>query len=145
MKKFFGILFLIIGICAIGMGISALTDLAAKNKSLEMQIQNEFDDNYMERNNEQKAIGLVLVGVGTIFIILGVVMIASKSKTKHAASQQIQPADLPIPLISNNSNHSLQNSKIDDMLSQIERLGKLKDQGLITEEEFQDQKKKCFT
>jgi uncharacterized protein YnzC (UPF0291/DUF896 family) len=33
---------------------------------------------------------------------------------------------------------------MDDVLNRIERLGKLKEQGLLTEEEFQEQKKKCL-
>jgi hypothetical protein len=147
MKKFFGILFLIIGIFGIGIGIVALTDLATRNRSLEGQIQNEFSETYNEKNNEQQAIGLVLIGCGLIFSILGAVMIASKSKkskNKVTAVDNTQAANIALPPIYNNLNTSMHNSKMDDVLNRIERLGKLKQQGLITEEEFQEQKKKCF-
>jgi len=147
MKKFFGILFLIIGIFGIGIGIVALTDLAAKNRSLAGQIGNEYSDSYNEQRNEQQAIGLALIGSGLIFSILGVIMLASKSKkskTKLTAKDKIQTAYIPVPPVYNNLNTSIQNTKMDDLLNRIERLGKLKEQGLITEEEFQEQKKKCF-
>ena len=147
MKKFFGILFLIIGIFGIGIGIVALTDLATRNRSLKGQIQNEFSETYNEKNNEQQAIGLVLIGCGLIFSILGAVMIASKSKkskNKVTAIDNTQAANIAVPPIYNNLNTSMHNSKMDDVLNRIERLGKLKQQGLITEEEFQEQKKKCF-
>ena len=147
MKKFFGILFLIIGVFGIGIGIVALTDLATRNRSLEGQIQNEFSETYNEKNNEQQAIGLVLIGCGLIFSILGAVMIASKSKkskNKLTTVDNTQAANIAVPPIYNNLNTSTHNSKMDDVLNRIERLGKLKQQGLITEEEFQEQKKKCF-
>lgn len=150
MKKFFGILFLIIGVFGIGIGIVALTDLATRNRSLEGQIQNEFSETYNEKNNEQQAIGLVLIGCGLIFSILGAIMIASKSKKSKKSKNKItaidntQAANIAIPPIYNNLNTSTQSTKMDDVLNRIERLGKLKEQGLITDEEFQEQKKKCF-
>jgi hypothetical protein len=147
MKKFFGILFLIIGVFGIGIGIVALTDLATRNRSLEGQIQNEFSESYNKESFEQQAIGLALIGSGLIFSILGVVMIASKSKklkNKLTTIDNTQAASIAVPPIYNNLNTSTQSTKMDDVLNQIERLGKLKEQGLITEEEFQEQKKKCF-
>jgi hypothetical protein len=147
MKKFFGVLFLIIGILGIGIGIVALTDLATRNRSLEGQFQNEFSENYSEKNNEQQAIGFALIGGGLIFSILGIIMITSKSKKskeKNAALDYMQTASIPIPSSQHNLNISTQNTKMDYALNQIERLGQLKQQGLITEEEFNDLKKKCF-
>ncbi|TDE05816.1 SHOCT domain-containing protein [Flavobacterium sandaracinum] len=147
MKKFFGILFLLIGVFGIGIGIVALTDLATRNRSFEGQIQNEFSETYNEKDNEQQAIGLVLIGCGLLFSILGAVMIASKSKkskNKLTTVDNTQAANIAVPPIYNNLNTSKQSTKMDEVLNQIERLGKLKQQGLITEEEFQEQKKKCF-
>lgn len=147
MKKFFGIFFLIIGVFGIGIGIVALTDLGRRNSSFEGQIGNEFSESYNNESSEQQAIGLALIGSGLIFSILGVIMIASKSKkskTKLSVKDNIQTASVPVPTVYHNVNSSSQNSKMDDVLNRIERLGKLKEQGLITEEEFQEQKKKCF-
>jgi hypothetical protein len=147
MKKFFGILFLIIGVFGIGIGIVALTDLGRRNSSFEGQIGNEFSESYNNESIEQQAIGLALIGGGLIFSILGVIMIASKSKkskTKLSAKDNIKTANIPVPPVYHKVNSSSQNSKMDDVLNRIERLGKLKEQGLITEEEFQEQKKKCF-
>ena len=74
-------------------------------------------------------------------------MIASKSKkskNKLTTIDNTRAANISVPPINNNLNTSTQNTKMDDILNRIERLGKLKEQGLITEEEFQEQKKKCF-
>jgi uncharacterized alpha/beta hydrolase family protein len=147
MKKFFGILILIIGVFGIGMGIVALTDLGRRNSSFEGQIGNEFSESYNNESFEQQAIGLALIGSGLIFSILGVIMIASKSKkskSKISAKDNIQIATIPVTGVHDNFNAATQTSKMDDVLNRIERLGKLKEQGLITEEEFQEQKKKCF-
>lgn len=147
MKKFFGFFFLIIGIIGIGIGIVALTDLATRNRSLEGQFQNEFSENYSKKNNEQQAIGYALIGSGLIFSLLGIIMIASKSKKsigKNAELDYMQAVTFPIPSSQHNLNISTQNTKIDTALDQIERLGKLKQDGFITEEEFNDLKKKCF-
>jgi hypothetical protein len=145
MKKFFGILFLIIGVFGIGIGIVALTDLATRSRSLEGQIQNEFSDNYSTKNDEQQVIGFAFIGGGLIFSILGISLIASKSKklkTIIPTKNTIQTANIPMPALYNNLNTSVENTKMDEALNRMERLGKLKEQGLITEEEFQEQKKK---
>jgi hypothetical protein len=147
MKKFFGVLFLIIGILGIGIGIVALTDLATRNRSLEGQFQNEFSKNYSEENNEQQAVGFALIGGGLIFSVLGIIMIASKSeksKEKNDTLVYMQTATIPVLSSQHNLNISTQNTKMDDVINRIERLGKLKEQGLITEEEFNEQKKKCL-
>jgi tetratricopeptide (TPR) repeat protein len=45
---------------------------------------------------------------------------------------------------SNNSSTAANSNAVDDLYDQLEKLGKLKEKGLITEEEFQQQKKKIL-
>ncbi|NDO95525.1 SHOCT domain-containing protein, partial [Proteus sp. G4441] len=44
----------------------------------------------------------------------------------------------------NNSSSQSSNNSGDDLLSKLEKLGKLKESGVLTEEEFQEQKSKLL-
>lgn len=150
MKKFFGILFLLIGLAMIGLGIVALTNTATRNDSFEGQVGNEFSENYRSNSNEQQMAGVGLIGGGLIFFILGIVMVATKTKGQRKKEAELEVLR-KIQLANNTSqsgqtnttqtdNSSTQKST-EDKFGQLEKLGKLKEQGLLTDEEFQQQKK----
>src|SRR6185295_3677416 len=147
MKKFFGILFLLIGLVMIGGGIAALTDANSKHNSVEGQFGEAFSNSYRERTNQQQIAGASASGVGFILFIIGIVMIASKSKKQKMKEMELATLK---KVKSDNSLMHWEEKKVDasishdDMISKIEKLGKLKEQGLINEEEFQIQKKKIL-
>jgi Short C-terminal domain len=150
MKKFFGILFLIIGLVAVGLGIVALTNYSSKNDSFEGRLRDRFNENYHTQNEDQKTGGIVSISVGALFFIIGLIMAASKSnlqRKKEAELEEMknmqfvrsQPEQKteppPIPKLTPTT---------DDIFNQLERLAKLKEQGFLSDEEFQQQKKKIL-
>jgi hypothetical protein len=153
MKKFFGILFLLIGLAMTGIGIAALTNTSTRNDSFEGQVRNEFSANYRSNNNEQQMAGLGLIGGGLIFFIIGVVMVATKTKAQRKKEAELdvlrkmQLANNVAPSGQTNKTQTATSSpqkSTEDKFGQLERLAKLKEQGHLTDEEFQQQKKKIL-
>ena len=147
MKKFFGIIFILIGIVLIAGGVFALTDLHFKEKSLEGQVTSEFNDDYNKQNNEEGIAGVIFISMGIIFNISGIILVLSKSRKQK--KEKIDLEVLKKMEIENKINDELQKemhivpiSFNNELLNQLERLGKLKEQGLLTEIEFQEQKTK---
>ena len=144
MKKFFGILFLLIGLAMIGLGVAALVDANSRSNSFEGQIGNTFSEHYRQNNEEQQMAGAGLLGGGVIFFIIGIVMLVTKTKAQRKKETELEV--LKKVQVSNNTSSPTDNStkSMDDKFAQLEKLGKLKEQGLLTEEEFQQQKKKII-
>jgi hypothetical protein len=146
MKKFFGILLLLIGLLMMGGGIAALTDANSKHGSLEGQFGETFSNRYRERANEEQMAGASGLGIGLVLFIIGIIMTASKSKKQKmtalelAAIKKIQNNNAPMHWEEKHVTATVN----DDMIGKIEKLGKLKEQGLITEEEFQTQKQRIL-
>jgi len=150
MKKIFGILFLLIGLAMIGLGIVALTNTASRNESFEGQVEYEFSENYRSNSNEQQITGFGLVGGGLIFFIIGIVMLATKTKAQRKKEtelevlrkmQQTNNAVQSGQTTTTQTDNSSTQKSTDDKFEQLEKLGKLKEQGLLTDEEFQQLKK----
>src|SRR6266508_667155 len=74
LKKFFGILFLVVGLIMVGLGSAALTELSSRNNSFEGRIRDSFNSQYHSENEDQKTIGIVLIAGGSVFFIIGVMM-----------------------------------------------------------------------
>lgn len=118
MKKFFGILFILIGLLMIIGGIAAASSGVTRGNSYEGQ----FGDAIGSENNQEVAMGGAAVAfVGLIFLIIGIVMTASKS-----SSQRKKEAELAVLRNMNaNANQAtgfsqqtaLQNPKLFDELS----------------------------
>lgn len=152
-KKIFGVLFLLIGLLMIVTGIAALTQSSTQDNSIEGSIGNTFSQEYRERNQEKRIVGFGLAGGGLFLFIIGIVMLATK--TKKQQETEIELEVLKKMQLANNiaqpeqtktrqiENVSMQKST-DDKIGQIEKLGKLKEQGFLTDEEFQQQKKKIL-
>ena len=144
MKKFFGIIFLLIGLAMIGLGVAALVDANSRGNSFEGQIGNTFSEHYRQNNEEQQMAGAGLLGGGVIFFIIGIIMIVTKTKAQRKKETELEV--LKKVQVSNNTSSQPDNStkSMDDKVAQLEKLGKFKEQGLLTEEEFQHQKKKII-
>ncbi|MDQ3111365.1 MAG: SHOCT domain-containing protein [Bacteroidota bacterium] len=174
MKKAFGIVFLVVGVIMIAMGIAALTNVATKNETFGGRLRNEISDSYRSNNNEQKLAGIGLAGIGFVLFVTGIIMVATKSAAQRKKEadllamkkmqsqnvhmqqpnfspnnfQQPKPTNFsqpdPGPAHTQQPNATAVAYSIEDKFSQIERLGKLREQGLLTEEEFQEQKRKVL-
>jgi len=143
MKFFFGILFLLIGLAMIGFGVAALVDANSRSNSFEGQIGNTFSYNYSKNIEEEQMIGAGCLGGGVIFFIIGIVMLVTKTKAQRKNEIELEVfKKVQSSNTSNQPNNSLKS--MDDKFAQLEKLGKLKEQGLLTEEEFQQQKKKII-
>lgn len=130
-RKFFGIIFLLIGLVAIGAGIGAVTEVETRSQSVEDQIDVVLSEDHAESNSNQSEGGLIFVIGGFFFLILGIVRISTKSRSQVRA----EAALLNISSSTNNS---------PDIYDQLEKLGRLRDQGVISEQEFQTQKKRLM-
>jgi len=149
MRKIVGVIFLLLGLGSVGLGIAALTNASSRNNSYEGQIGNTLSQNYRSQTQQEQSAGVGFVVGGIIVFIVGIYLVVSKSK-----SQIKQEVELEVIKNMQKTENSKQpeketptppnNKSPDDKFSQIERLGKLKEQGLITEEEFQAEKKKIL-
>jgi hypothetical protein len=141
LRKFFGIIFLFIGLIAIGAGILAVTEVETRSQSVEDQIDTIFTEGHSERNSNQEEGGLILVGGGLFFLIMGIIRISTKSRSQVRAEAALITANTYQSAIINNSSS---NSNSSDIYEQLEKLGRLRDQGVISEEEFQTQKNRLM-
>lgn len=91
---------------------------------------------------EKEPIGLVIAIFGLIFLIIGIVRVSTKSRSQvRREAQLIAHNKFQAAIISSQNEGS---SISDDVFNKLERLNKLKKQGVITEQEFQDQKNKIL-
>ncbi len=88
---------------------------------------------------------LKILGFAAIPIALGIIAGIIKMNRKTKLEKSIRSAVIS-ELKNNEPINSKEKSvkKNDELLAQIEKLGKLKDNGLITDAEFQEQKKKIL-
>jgi len=102
---------------------------------------NKYDKNYRQgynqfehrRNNQKQIIFSYLPFLLIAGFILFIVLISNNaSKAKKQQVKGMEPTNIKTSTVN------------DDMIGKIEKLGKLKEQGLITEEEFQTLKQKLL-
>jgi hypothetical protein len=116
-----------------------LTVLGAILIIIGLVIHNSIDDSYLsqteetfsDKNSQQlaliKAISIICLVIGGTMELIGIVLIIKST------SEKVEPLNKSI------SREQVTNN---DLILQIEKLGKLREQGLITDEEFQNQKMK---
>lgn len=144
MKKLFGTLFLLIGLGMIGFGITALVDANSRSNSFEGRLGNSINRVYRERNKEEQLIGAGLIGGGMIFFIVGIVMLVTKTKAQRKKEVELEVLRKVNKTMTNESQTENSSKSIDDKFAQLEKLGKLREKGILSEEEFQQQKKKII-
>ena len=142
--------------------VVALSYAKSRNRSFEGQLGNAISQNYRSNNNEQQAVGAGLAGFGIIFFVVGIVLVATKSGSQRkkeielALLKQMQnkstpppfnsvppplkqvPPPLPDVPVTNPKN------SMEEKFSNLEKLMKLKELGVLNEEEFQEQKRKIL-
>ena len=137
MKKFFGVLCLLLGLFGVVIGSFGLASTQAKSQSLKGQVQNEFDERYTSNREGDLAIGGAIASVGVIFYFIGIVLLVTKSK-----KQRIMEAELE--LLKSKLTISIHPSHQEDTISKLEKLRVLKENGTLNEAEFENQKKKIL-
>jgi len=115
MKKVFGIIFLVLGLILVGGGIAGLVDLNSKNQTFEGRVSDAFNSSYRERKEMDLAMLMQTARLNRT---------SAESENNKVTLQTDTKADL------------------DEIIEKIEKLGKLKEQGLITSAEFEIQKAK---
>jgi hypothetical protein len=143
-KKIFGVIFLLVGLILFGAGISIITNVTTRNNSYEGKIGNTINPNYREENNKQQGVGYIMLAGGAILFFLGLGMALAKTNKQKQTEIELEVLK---KINKNNSKQKEDSSNIgvnNEAISQIEKLGKLKEQGLITEEEFKKQKGKIL-
>jgi hypothetical protein len=126
MRKPFGILLLLIGLAMVIGEILNLKRQASPNYR---------DDKSGEK--QQAYTGLI---IGVLASISGAILLWSHGKKKAERAELLK-------VLSANSSAQLEKNNpqiTDDKITQIEKLGKLKEQGLLTDEEFDQQKRKIL-
>lgn len=83
MKKFFGVLFLIVGLFMLIGGVQFLSSVKTNQQSVEGQIGETVSHEYRSHNDERQIAGMALLGGGILFIIIGIIMVASKSNSQR--------------------------------------------------------------
>ena len=136
MKKFFGVVCLLVGLFGVAVGMFGLASTNAKSQSIEGQVENEFDEQYTSNRNGDLAIGGAIASVGAIFYIVGIVLLITKTK-----KQRIMEAELQ--LLKNNHTISIKSNQ-EDAVSKLEKLVVLKQNGTLNQAEFENQKKKIL-
>ncbi|WP_333599871.1 SHOCT domain-containing protein [Flavobacterium sp.] len=135
MRKIFGILFLILGIVMLVVGGAIIVTNEAKDDTVSGQIKEEFSKQYQTERERELNNGRILLVAGLIFFVSGTTIISVKTKGQKKKENDSYTSEdwNTAPLAQNN-----------DILTQLERLGELKAKGILSEEEFQQQKKKIL-
>lgn len=138
MKKFFGTIFLLIGLVLTGFGVYGLT--------ISVSIP------YSGFGPPPIFIAIVLIIFGIIFLIIGIVMLVTKTNSQRKNEMELEllkrmQLQSNSPDMKNNSvldSTSTSNELTEVKISQLEKLANLKAQGIISEDEFAIQKKKIL-
>ena len=135
MKKFFGIVLLIAAMFLTGVGVAIITEAEAKSNSYEGQLRSEFSSAYQRRNDEAQAAGGIVMLLSVVCFISGIILCVSKSKKQREKEFELE-------LLQKANLLGLSDQK--DVYGKIEKLGDLKQQGLLTEDEFNFHKLKLL-
>ncbi|HEX8268481.1 MAG TPA: SHOCT domain-containing protein [Flavobacterium sp.] len=126
MRKFFGVLFLLVGLGLFGIGVAFLTAEETKHSVLETHAIESAQLYQRERTDLSMAgNGFLICGIAAY--IIGIILCVSKSKRQREKEYELG-------LLQKSQLYAL--SEEQDIYAQIEKLGRLKAQGLLTEEEF---------
>jgi len=127
MKKFFGILFLLIGLAMIVSGIAAITNVSTRDASFEGKVRDKFSHEYRSNNNDQKSIGAVLIGGGILFFVIGIIMVASKTSAQKRKEVELDVLKKMQPQNINNSSSENDKQKIQNLTNKVRDLFTQKD------------------
>ncbi|MBX9733027.1 MAG: SHOCT domain-containing protein [Chitinophagaceae bacterium] len=132
MKKFFGTLFLIIGLIIVTISSIAATELDCEKRKFLYQARTELG-NTSSNIDSQQTTAVIAVFFGLLLFIIGLVLVLTKSKKQHELEAEVaylkNGKEIAIP---------------QDNITELEQLFELKQKGVLTEEEFSKRKKKIL-
>ena len=139
-QGFYGGFLLTVGIAILIYGINILNQLNAINTSLQGRIANALSNEYVVQSAHARSEGTTSCILGSIFIVVGIVLLAKKSSPEQRQS--------PVPaLIQQPQFETVQTSQSNssnEKYAQLEKLGRLRDQGILNDDEFQAEKKRIL-
>lgn len=143
MKKIIGIILIIIGLWMLIAGIIAVTNAITISETPGGRLIGVLNESYQNKIQLQQVIGIAFSVVGLVFTIIGIIMVSKPStKTQMQAIRHQSPSGPPV--FNPNKNNPEPPVINNDKYQIIEKLAKLKDQGVLTEEEFLEEKRKIL-
>lgn len=88
MKKFFGVLLWLIGLFCISLGMFGMGNTNGERKCLESQI--EMIEGYQSKKDGEMMIGGSITFVGLVFSIVGIVLLATKTKKQLLMEAELE-------------------------------------------------------
>jgi hypothetical protein len=134
MKKFFGTLIQFVGLIMITVTSAALTDINNEKKNLLSQARTELDQDYRYSLESSQASAIFAGFFGLIIFIIGLIMLLTKSNKQKKLEAEI-----------NILKHGKENSPKAETITELESLFELKQNGVLTDEEFIAAKRKILT
>lgn len=152
MKKFFGVIFMLFGLAMTLGGVALLVNTNSIDNSFEGRIGSIFSDDYRSEIESRRVASFALMIIGTVFFIVGTVMLASKSgeqrrrEAELIAFRRMEQLKSTKPIL-NNAGNIIANDpdkSNEEIVKQLERISKLFEEGKINENEFIQLKKKII-
>lgn len=88
MKKFFGVLLWLIGLFCISLGMFGMGNTNGERKCLESQI--EMIEEHQSKIDNEMVIGASIAFVGLLFSVVGIVLLATKTKKQWLMEAELQ-------------------------------------------------------
>ena len=134
-RGFFGGFLLTVGIGILIYGINILNQLNAINKSLQGRLANALSSEYVVQSAHARSEGTTSCIVGSIFIIVGIVLLAKRPGPVERQTTDFKPMAHPQPQFE--TLQTAPSTSVNEKYTQLEKLGKLRDQGILSDDEFQ--------
>lgn len=125
---------LFLGLAGIVFGIVRINELQGLKNSTAGTYTYAIDKKFREDYENEKLLAIGFVVVGGVLFIWGVT--SSKRKQSVRIATKVSPTSPASTIVVSSP------TKSPDTITQLERLAKLKEQGVLTEEEFQKEKSK---
>lgn len=90
LKKTFGILLLIIGLFLENIGVFGIGNTGGQLKTIDGQLQQELFESYHRAHEQSLVIGGGLIAVGFILIIIGLVLLGTKTKAQKEKEMELK-------------------------------------------------------
>lgn len=142
-RKVLAIVMLFVGLAFLIHGIDTLNKLDTLNSSTPGRLANTFSNNYRMEYANAKTNGQTNVTFGIILIIGSILLFATSKSTKRNDSL-INTTRNNQPIAQLQAFEPSTSLSPNERFSQLEKLGKLRDQGILSDEEFQKEKKRIL-
>lgn len=137
MRYLANLISVLIGAFCIFIAVIAFNSVNNQQNQFGHGLSYELDQNYRNEIEKRQMLGAASGVVGGIFLIIGFIGFARRRNRKN---KPINTKEVS----SKNEESRLSKSLTDDKLARLEKLANLKEQGILTEDEFLEEKKKIL-